>query len=1084
MRNITSEFLRVLSSLYGILLLLAISPNIFAARNEMGFASFLRPDTNKENRQKGVNIRINRMNLGAVMKRVDFKESLLNYHSPFQVRISKMSDRAPSENKLGINIDSVLKKVELIPIMINGDKNNRINIVIMNRWTSKDKDPYNSQEMKKVFLNDINESLIAALTPGNSKAQTAYANYRQFFNVYALWWPDIPEWDKGVDISVADSLRNRLFLPWKDENTGWVTILAMPNVRNGGGGAGRNLEDRIGDAVIAGNGIGKMLHEISHTCGSLGDEYSGPQSGTSQFPTYNSTIEYRRDKIKWRKWIDTSTPLPTPYTEEYMDKVGAFEGNQYHLANYFRSTAQGCIMGAGVFDNTEKMCPICEQRLAMRVYSLVNPINSFYPSENEITINGETVNHFAIDHISPEPNTQVVRWSLNGKIIAIGTDSVNIKFGSISDYELICTLTDETSLIRPDPPYAQYPKREIRWNIHNLKPVSPSHDLEVKIEFFNRVGKSTGKSELRSVVSGGKPPYSYKWSTGDTMGNLNNAIPGIYNLLVTDSEFRMKECSYSVYGNHMGIQSFKEKSQGIKNTSGILKVNENTTASDKNCDNGKIELQVKGGTEPYSFVWADEKCDYTDNIIYEAENASLAIPGHITKNYFGASNNTYVSFNGNEGFISWKIDVAKEGVYPIDIIYGSTGFENSQVNMSVNGGRRFPININSTRPLNTGWDEVSLKANLKQGANWVTLSSCGQSGPNIDYLRVPASFNDLAVIGKERNNLRPGHYKVLIKDSKGNAIVKSIFVNEADSFTITKPELVKVGKKSIAIKDPLPGFTYEWYQNDAPLFYQEKFEEPLVIGNEFSPVGPGNYFIAEKNNQTNAESSNRIGIAIGKSNTGDGFREINPLSLGKKDIVLWLDANDVDANAKKNSPTPGRGPINWKDKISPELGQLLVNYKPNELNGKGVCGFDDVWVQSLGKEATGFRTIIMVYKESDMSYPGKSPFIGLSKYIGKSSDTRERLFDPQVADEKTKEGKTYLNGKRVDPFLTPNPMDYCILIVELGSKATDSIMKTEGYWEGSLAEILLLNRLLSESERKGIEEYLRKKWISSVDLDF
>ena len=43
-----------------------------------------------------------------------------------------------------VSIDSILKKVELIPIMINGDKDNRINIVIMNRWRSNEKEPYNS----------------------------------------------------------------------------------------------------------------------------------------------------------------------------------------------------------------------------------------------------------------------------------------------------------------------------------------------------------------------------------------------------------------------------------------------------------------------------------------------------------------------------------------------------------------------------------------------------------------------------------------------------------------------------------------------------------------------------------------------------------------------------------------------------------------------------------------------------------------------------------------------------------------------------------------------------------------------------
>jgi len=121
------------------------------------------------------------------------------------------------------DIDSILKKIEIIPVMINGDKNNRINIVILNRWTSKETEPYNSPAMREEFLKDIDESLIAALTPGDERAQTAYANYREFFNVYGLWWPDMPEWGKGVDLKIVDEIRDRLFLPWDDENTGWVT---------------------------------------------------------------------------------------------------------------------------------------------------------------------------------------------------------------------------------------------------------------------------------------------------------------------------------------------------------------------------------------------------------------------------------------------------------------------------------------------------------------------------------------------------------------------------------------------------------------------------------------------------------------------------------------------------------------------------------------------------------------------------------------------------------------------------------------------------------------------------------------------
>ena len=94
-------------------------------------------------------------------------------------------------------------------------------------------------------------------------------------------------------VCAVDALRDRLFLPWKDDYRGWVTFLVMPNRNSGGGGAARNLEQRVGTALIAGNGIGKMLHEIAHTCMSIGDEYTAGAIGTSAIPTYAIEREYR-----------------------------------------------------------------------------------------------------------------------------------------------------------------------------------------------------------------------------------------------------------------------------------------------------------------------------------------------------------------------------------------------------------------------------------------------------------------------------------------------------------------------------------------------------------------------------------------------------------------------------------------------------------------------------------------------------------------------------------------------------------------------------------------------------------------------
>lgn len=145
-------------------------------------------------------------------------------------------------------IDDFIAQSELIPIQVTGDKDNRINVVIINQWSSRDKEPYNSPELRGEFVKDIEESLVAALTYGDERAQTAYAHFKDFFNVYGLWNPDVPEWNKGINRSVVEAVRDKMFLPWKNEHTGWVTFLIMPNSDKGGGGAAVIL--RKGSVVL------------------------------------------------------------------------------------------------------------------------------------------------------------------------------------------------------------------------------------------------------------------------------------------------------------------------------------------------------------------------------------------------------------------------------------------------------------------------------------------------------------------------------------------------------------------------------------------------------------------------------------------------------------------------------------------------------------------------------------------------------------------------------------------------------------------------------------------------------------------
>ncbi len=974
-------------------------------------------------------------------------------------------------------VDAYIKNSDLIPIMVNGDNNNRINRIITNRWSKSDVAPYNSPKMRAEFVKDINESLIAAMTLGDPRAKTDYANYKDFFNVYGLWNPNTPEWGKGIDIGAIDDIRDKLFFPLKDEYTGWVTFLAMPNLNSGGGGASRDLEKRYGSSVIAGNGIGKMLHEISHTCMSLGDEYTGPGVGLNVQPTYSSETEYLRDKVKWRKWIDPTTPVPTPYTEEYKNKVGVFEGNQYHLTSYYRSSAQGCIMGAGIFDNTEELCHVCEQRVAMRVYDLVNPINSISPANTTLNIKGKTMQHFSVNHITPKPNTQVVRWILNGKIIATGVDEINVDFGAISKYELVCSITDETPFIRPDPPYAQFPKTEVKWVINNSKPQSKAANMSLTL---NVKKGSSSLSTIKPIIKGGVAPFTYLWSNKSNSESLINVDQGIYDLNVIDREFRTAKAHVALYG-----PAFKtEISKSNKANSTLLQVTNDVTASTKGENNGKIALSIKNGKAPYQIKWLDVNAAYGDGRIYEPQDAIIKVDGFTIKSYTHASNNSYVNFNEKEGSITFNVEVANSGTYPINLFYGGISMKGSSVNVAVNGvPEKQTLNFLQTRPLYIGWEKSTFNSFLKKGMNTVTLISNGQSIPNIDFLSVPSNIKPALITDKERINLSAGNYSFVATDANNNSLQKTLTVKETAPLNAGQIQLKASGPNTITVVNPMAGYTYKWYKNDAPVFIQEKYEHQLLSGINFSPKTPGNYYVALKNNATNAESYNRVGFKVAAISQYSGTKELNPSELGD-DLKLWLDASDLNGDGKEDVVIPARGyNSSWTDKVNSQ-NKLTVKYEPNQLNGKGVSAYDNVWLFSLKKPVESYQTIIMVYKESNMTLPGYSPFKAWNSLMGKSDNIDESLFNESRVDENTKNGAVYLNGYKINPFHTPNPMDYCILTIQLANKSNIPISRTEGYWEGNIAEMIVVDRVLSDTERKGIEEYLRKKWLAGIELKF
>ncbi|MFZ5554224.1 MAG: T9SS type A sorting domain-containing protein [Bacteroidota bacterium] len=95
-------------------------------------------------------------------------------------------------------------------------------------------------------------------------------------------------------------------------------------------------------------------------------------------------------------------------------------------------------------------------------------------------------------------------------------------------------------------------------------------------------------SAMANFVNGGQSPYSYSWSSGDTLDTADSLTAGIYMVTVTDAN----GCSAS--------QTF-----GLNNTTSLNLSATTTNASCAGVFDGDIDLTVAGGTGPYTYSWSN-----------------------------------------------------------------------------------------------------------------------------------------------------------------------------------------------------------------------------------------------------------------------------------------------------------------------------------------------------------------------------------------------------------------------------------------------------------------------------------------------
>ncbi len=109
----------------------------------------------------------------------------------------------------------------------------------------------------------------------------------------------------------------------------------------------------------------------------------------------------------------------------------------------------------------------------------------------------------------------------------------------------------------------------------------------------NCEGLRTG--QITANVTGGVPPYQYKWSNNEATQSISNLHGGYYHCYIVDASGTMAEKEITL--------TEPEEFRIVQFDATIYSNNYNTSCY--NCNDGAIIVAVAGGTPPYTYTWSD-----------------------------------------------------------------------------------------------------------------------------------------------------------------------------------------------------------------------------------------------------------------------------------------------------------------------------------------------------------------------------------------------------------------------------------------------------------------------------------------------
>ncbi|MEO0312203.1 MAG: hypothetical protein RIQ89_1860 [Bacteroidota bacterium] len=323
----------------------------------------------------------------------------------------------------------------------------------------------------------------------------------------------------------------------------------------------------------------------------------------------------------------------------------------------------------------------------------------------------------------------------------------------------------------------------------------------------------TASGSAFALPNGGVSPYTYSWSNGGNNNSINAAMPGAYQLTITDAN----NCTFDTTIN-------------IQNTSGPSIAA--TVATDALCfgsNTGTASVNATGGLLPYTYLWSNGSTNSTANnlnsgnytvVVTDANNCAVTATVIIYEPPLLQAATTateVICSGGNTGSANVSIS---GGTSPYSILW-SNGSTNSLADSLTQGSYNVLITdsngctVNNTLTIN---EPAPLAINLTAVNTTCFGNSLGSINTSISGGIAPYSYlwNNGAT-SSNLTNLFAGAYSVQVRDINGCQVAGMTNIQQPDSLVTSLANLSNVscfnGNNGSIITNTVGGtapYNYTW----------------------------------------------------------------------------------------------------------------------------------------------------------------------------------------------------------------------------------------------------------------------------------